>query len=196
MLHSQSELLAILKGSILPLNKLSNMTGTQHQACLANEPGECTFFGRSPNYYADWLICQSHSGLVEYIAYSKKRVPKRLPFAKRGLCPKGAVLVPLIFLSASDASTMFRIYYCWLVTPLPRLNNTLFCKKSVIKGVHYDEKILKYHEYSWLTEFFFLFLIDLARLYPVEWSSASLGAKMLLNIVLHSLRLKDSSWFS
>ncbi len=35
---------------------------------------------------------------------------------------------------------------------------------------------------------FFLFLIDVARLYPVEWSNASLGAKMLCNIVLDSLR--------
>ncbi len=35
---------------------------------------------------------------------------------------------------------------------------------------------------------FFLFLIDLARLYAVEWSSVSLGAKMPWNIVLDSLR--------
>ncbi len=50
------------------------------------------------------------------------------------------------------------------------------------------QKKLEYHGYSWLTGFSFLFLIDLARLYPVEGSSGSLGAKMLLNIVLHSLR--------
>ncbi len=55
---------------------------------------------------------------------------------------------------------------------------------------HSDKKILKYHGYSWLTEFFFLFLIDRARLYPFEWSSVSLGAKMLLNIVLDSFLRK------
>ncbi len=35
---------------------------------------------------------------------------------------------------------------------------------------------------------FYPFLIDLARLCPVEWSSVSLGAKMLWNIFLDSLR--------
>ncbi len=39
---------------------------------------------------------------------------------------------------------------------------------------------------DWLS--FFIFPIDLARLYPVEWSSVSLGAEMPLNIVLDSLR--------
>ncbi len=54
--------------------------------------------------------------------------------------------------------------------------------------LHSDKKKWNTMDIPDLLNFFYIFLIDLARLYPVEWSSVSLVAKMLLNIVLHSLR--------
>ncbi len=73
----------------------------------------------------------------------------------------------------------------------PFLSISQLCKptKMVWKGSSYT--LTKNFEIPWISLidwFSFLFLTDLARLYPVEWSSVSLGAKMLWNIVLDSLR--------
>ena len=49
---------------------------------------------------------------------------------------------------------------------------------------------------DWLSFFFLFFLIDWARLYPVEWSSVRMVGEILLNIVFkrQCMRKPDRAW--